>query len=118
MGSVKVYNKEEKIYKLLVPGQQSSNDGKTIVLSNVDPLAALAWKNQLFQFAAADLKSVMREFSRWYDLDVVYEGNVSQADEFTGKIPRSASVTTVVKVLNAYGIHVRLEGKNLVVSAK
>jgi len=118
VGSVKVYNREDKIYKLLVPGQQSSNDGKNIVLSSVDPLAAIAWKNQLFQFVGADLKSVMREFSRWYDLDVVYEGNISQADEFTGKIPRNADVKTVLKVLNAYGIRVRMEGKNLVVSAR
>lgn len=117
-GSVKVYNETEKIYKLLVPGQQSSNDGNTITLANVDPMAALAWKNNLFQFSGADLKSVMQEFARWYDVEVTYEGNISQTDEFTGKLPRNASIETVIKVLKAYGINVRLEGKKVIVKGE
>jgi ferric-dicitrate binding protein FerR (iron transport regulator) len=38
---------------------------------NVDVGDVMAWKNGLFHFENADMKTVMRQLSRWYDVEVV-----------------------------------------------
>jgi hypothetical protein len=54
----------------------SSNCGRKIRVSKADNIDdAIAWKNNVFQFGGADIKSVMRQFARWYDVEVTYEGN-------------------------------------------
>jgi len=43
----------------------------------------------------------MRQVGRWYDVNIVYKGKVEQ--QFIGKIPRQAQVSTVLKILESTG---------------
>jgi transmembrane sensor len=57
----------------------------------------------------------MRQLSRWYDLEVVYEKEVP-AVQFWGKISRSTSLSGVLKGLQDAGVHFRIEnGRRLIV---
>jgi len=113
-GSVKVFNAGRTA--LLKPGQQSvikSND-KLIVVSAADVETAIAWKQGLFRFRRADLKMVMNDFARWYNVQVVYEGKVPDV-AITGKVLRSADAAQVLKIVNKLGIKFKAEGQKIVV---
>ncbi|WP_343744192.1 FecR domain-containing protein [Chitinophaga sp.] len=102
---------------LLKPGQQaqfntSSSDIHIIQDANIDQ--AVAWRKGLFNFDHADLKSVMNELSRWYNVDVRYEGALPSRT-FRGKITRNLSLPEVLDVLQDVDIKFRMEGKTIVV---
>lgn len=112
-GSVKVNE------TLIKPGQQSILPHTQPALANAAVIDAdleltTAWVNGLFHFDKADIKTILRQVSRWYDLDVVFEGSVS-TDLFSGKIERSLPLTGIVNLLSSSNIKLRVEGKKLIV---
>jgi len=81
--------------KKLLPGQQAligSDAHISVANANVD--AAVAWKNGYFNFDHDNIQAVMRKLSRWYDMDVSFEGTPLK-DEFSGKIRRNVKVSKV-----------------------
>jgi len=101
---------------ILKPGQQAEVKAGEINVSNdADVQQAIAWKNGYFQFNREDLKAVMRQLERWYDVDVIYEGEIPKR-EFWGKIHRNTMATEVLKILEGYKIHFRIEGKKIIVT--
>ena len=56
----------------------------------------------------------MKQLSRWYDVDVVYTGNVS-AREFGGEISRESNLQQAVKILMESKVKCRIEGRKLIV---
>jgi hypothetical protein len=80
----------------------------------VDLKKVMAWKNGYFQFDKACLKSVLKQLSRWYDVEVVYEG-ANQPREFVGEIERDLSLSEVLRILEINKVHFTLEGKKLIV---
>jgi ferric-dicitrate binding protein FerR (iron transport regulator) len=119
-GMVKVIlpAKEGKLSaRFLQPGQQSgvTKDGQISVLNNADTEEVMAWKNGRFQFRSADIKSIFRQISRWYDVDVIYKGNVNL--HFTGQLKRDEYVSKVFEKLALTGeVHFKIEGKKIIVS--
>jgi hypothetical protein len=102
---------------ILSPGQQSqfNNEGNLKLLYNANVEAALAWKDGLFRFEDADIKTIMRQLSRWYAVDVVYEGNIP-AFPFMAKIPRDVPVSELLKLLELTNlVHFKIEGKTVTV---
>ncbi|MEO8404402.1 MAG: FecR domain-containing protein [Chitinophagaceae bacterium] len=101
----------------IVPGQQVNLnlEGDIEILSNVNVDAVSAWKDQTFYFASYNLKTIMRQLSRWYGTDVIYEGNISDLT-FSGIVNRNRNLSDVLKALELNGVHFRMEGKKLFVS--
>jgi hypothetical protein len=75
---------------------------------------AVAWKNGLFQFDQTDLKTIMRQVSRWYDVEVAYRGPVSTR-KFTGTMSRNVTLDHVLKVLALSDVHFKVEGRQITV---
>jgi ferric-dicitrate binding protein FerR (iron transport regulator) len=103
--------------RFLQPGQQSgiNKEGKISVLNNADTEEAVAWLNGHFQFKSSDLKTILRQISRWYDVDVVYNGNVNL--HFTGQLTRNDNVSKVFEKLALTGeVHFKIDGKRIIVS--
>jgi transmembrane sensor len=101
----------------LVPGQQSllMRDGRDMRVRNVDVEEAVAWKNGILQFRSEDIRSVMRKVARWYDVDVRYEGKIS--DHFSGAIYRDAEVSGLLRNMElTHTVHFRIEGRTITVS--
>ncbi|SEM82718.1 FecR protein [Mucilaginibacter gossypiicola] len=114
-GSVKIVR--NKIMGMLKPGQQAqlSSDGKLSVTDDADINAVMAWKNGQTLFVNEDIKTIMRQVSRWYDIDVEYQGDIP-ARLFTGGISRESNLSVLLKVLEINKIHFRAAGKKLIVT--
>jgi len=99
----------------LRPNQQAITKGGQIkIIDSVNPEEIIAWKEGYFRFDNSDIETIMSQFSRWYNIEVVYEGPIEK-HEFMGKITRSSSLDKVLKVLALGGIRYRLEGRKLTI---
>jgi hypothetical protein len=38
---------------------------------------SIAWVRGYFHFEEADMRSVMCQLTRWYDVEIVFDGNIS-----------------------------------------
>ncbi len=113
-GAVRV-SKQGKI-TLLKPGEQAIADGAAITVNkDVDPDKILAWKNGWFEFDNTDLATIMRQVSRWYDVDIVYEGKPT-SETYGGRISKNLPLSGVMHSLESNGIKFRLEGRKLYVN--
>jgi ferric-dicitrate binding protein FerR (iron transport regulator) len=102
---------------MLKPGQQVmvAADNNIRFNNGVDVEEAIAWKNGLFWFNGVDLPGIMRQLSRWYDIEVQYEGAIPQR-HFTGHVFRDLKLSEVLNILALSHVHFRLEGKKLIVT--
>ena len=101
----------------LVPGQQirvSYEQPEIQVVGDVDLEEEIAWKNDLFIFKGMDVKSIMREISRWYDIDVVYKGK-RNPETFSGIVSRKSNLSQVLKIMEEGGVRFEIEGRTIVV---
>ncbi len=81
----------------------------------IDSQDAISWKNGDFVFNDELITSVMKKISRWYDVEVVYSGNVPHT-RYVGKISRSENVSEVLKMLSlTKTIHFQVEGRRVTV---
>jgi transmembrane sensor len=114
-GSVKVV--KENSEAILKPGEQaviSNSAASKIQKILVETDEVLAWKNGDFDFGHSDIRSIMRQLSRWYDIDVVYEGQMPERS-FSGSMQRNMNLSAALRVLERSNIHFRMEGKKLIV---
>lgn len=114
-GAVKVMKGDKS--KVLTPGEQVKLDkqGGLTLDEKADVELAMAWKNGFTSFKSADIRSIMRQVERWYDIDVVYEGNVPERT-FSGGISRDANLSELIRLLEVSKIHFKIEGRKLTVT--
>jgi len=112
-GSVKI-NAGNSNTTVLRPGQQAQVGNQLKVVENANPDQVMAWKNGLFNFEGADIKTVLRQLGRWYDVEIVYKGEVPPK-KFGGEVSRQLTLAQVLRLLQKVGISYTLEGKKLVV---
>lgn len=112
-GSVKVHEGDNAV--IISPGEQAVETGRSLDIKkgvNVDEV--VAWKNGFFYFNKADVKTVMRQLSRWYDVDVIYKGVIPER-EFEGEMQRDLKLSQVLKLLSQNKINFEINGKQLIV---
>jgi transmembrane sensor len=114
-GKVKVSAAEGQ-QQTLLPGEQAqlAPTGQIKKINNVDMELAVAWKNGLTAFKSADIKSIMRQVARWYNVEVVYEGIIPQRS-FTGGVSRDAKLSELLHLLEVSKVHFRIEKNKVVV---
>ncbi|WP_343746436.1 FecR domain-containing protein [Chitinophaga sp.] len=114
--SGKVVVKHHEVSLPLAKGCQAALNRRTgqMTSSPVNTDEAVAWKNGRFIFNAAPMKEIMRQLSRWYNIDVAYAGEVNE--QFYAEIPRFANAAEALKILELTGkVHFRLEGQRVTV---
>jgi transmembrane sensor len=117
-GSVLVTSKALKSGIVLKPGQQARLDANQLNLGkDINTEEVIAWKNGRFQFNSADIKTVMRQVERWYDVDAVIKGDF-QSVHISGEMPRNLKLSQVAKILELSGIQIKMDGRNLLVAPK
>jgi len=102
--------------KLLAPGQQAqiqqaagvAGGGVIKVIDLEEMEDALAWKNGFISLNNSDIRSIMRILSRWYNIEVSYQGEMPDY-KFNGHFPRSGNISNVIKTLEYAGVHFKLE---------
>lgn len=114
-GSVAV--KKEAATAQLYPGQQASISATQTVfqIKTVDTDAAVAWKNGYFSFKDAGLQEIMRQASKWYDVEVVFEGKVPEV-QFSGEIGRGLTLNQFLSILEQTRIPYKITDKKLIFS--
>jgi transmembrane sensor len=103
-GSVMVADKKLK------PGQAYVNG--SITSTNI--AHDLAWKNGFFAFEDADINTIMRQLSRWYDVQVKYAEEIP-VGEFSGEIGRNLTLSQVMKVLSKVRINFKIENNTIII---
>lgn len=112
-GAVRVHG--PSAVRLVRPGEQATvNGGGKLSVARADMEEAVAWKDGMFKFNEATIDQVMRQLSRWYDVEVVYV-NDPPKDLFRGEMYRNVNVSKILKVLEASGVHFTVEGKKILV---
>jgi transmembrane sensor len=115
-GAVKVFTAKESV--LIEPGEQAvldKTDENSIAKRLVNINKETSWINGIFSFEGDDLKSVMRQVARWYDVNVIYVGPISE-EKYFGEISRSSKLSEVIKILELNNVHFDVAGKTIKVS--
>lgn len=127
------YQDENSVQTTLVSGAVSVTDGKgerklepgeqadwkpgapAPTVSKPDLEGVLGWKDGEFRFRKTNIASIMRQISRWYDVDVRYEGETPDF-RFTGIVSRKEYVNQLLDALELTGeIHFKTDGKTITV---
>lgn len=114
-GSVRVSRGREKY--AIIPGQQAvwKEDGVFNLNTDVDLEEVVAWKNGKFHFNNVDIKTIMRQIARWYDVDVEYE-NVAADTRLGGIVSRKQDIRQLLDYFEITGkVKFRVEGKKIIV---
>lgn len=115
-GSVKVSKAKEAV--LINPGEQAQvNPGGTISVVPANTESAVAWKNGMFSYKREDLRSVMRQIERWYDVDVQYEGKIPRT-LFTGKVHRNVSLSQALEIISYLDVRFEIDGRTVIVKSE
>lgn len=100
-GSVKVDALYALQSRVIRPGEEVLNADQQLLIRPADLKAAMAWKEGYFRFNNESLERIMNQVSRWYDVDVVYQGNRNQLASLTfwGIVSRDKNVSEVLKMI-------------------
>lgn len=100
---------------VITPGQQA------VVVNNKPTLnthpnlnEVMAWKNEEFIFNSFDVSTILRELSKWYDVDIEYKSTIPKG-HYSGIISRSNKLSQVLQILEAGGIEFQITKKKLIV---
>ncbi|PUZ29106.1 iron dicitrate transport regulator FecR [Chitinophaga parva] len=88
--------------QVLQPGYNASvsSNADQITVAKADLDQALAWKDGKFRFRDTNIQTIMRQVARWYDVEVQYQGDVSNL-AFSGLISRRQNAPELLRILEA-----------------
>ncbi|WP_109698802.1 FecR family protein [Chitinophaga deserti] len=99
----------------LRPAQQAvaGEDGQ-IAVQSADTEIATAWKDGYFRFRGTDIKTIMRQLERWYNIETEYQGDIQHL--FVADIPRDAQLEEILKLLEMTNrVHFVTNGRQVTV---
>lgn len=113
-GSLSVQSPQEK-KDLLKPGQQSVFiQGKTSIIA-ADIEETVAWKEGWFLFNRLELQAIVRQLSRWYNIDFDITGTIGNK-QFSGIVSKSNNISEVLKIMENTGVTFTLRNQKIYVS--
>jgi transmembrane sensor len=114
-GSISISNSANS--KILIPGEQAivKENDLTITIARPSLEDVLAWTKGNFSFHHQSISEILKQASRWYDIEVVYNGKKS-TKTFGGKLNREGSVHELLESLRIIsGIQYRIEGRRVTI---
>lgn len=115
-GSVKISTQKDANPQLLKPGQQAILKEDRIHLKNVDVQQTIAWKNGDFVFNGENLQGLMREIARWYNVEIIYKGEIPSSTGFVSTISRKKKITEILKAIELnQNVKFKIEGREVTV---
>lgn len=100
---------------ILKPWQQAIfGNSELSVVSNADIEEVMAWKNDRFMFNSKTVTEIMKEISRWYDVEVKYEGEPGK-ETFSAIVKRSSNVSQVLEIMKMGGMKFKVENRTITV---
>jgi transmembrane sensor len=100
--------------KIIRPGEQTITTNTESKTTKADIESTMAWKNGQFILKGTDLTQLLKQISRWYDVDI--EKNNKNANmKFRGSISRNVNLSTVIEALKYNGINCTLNKNKLTI---
>jgi transmembrane sensor len=116
-GSVRSSDTRSSQSSVLKPGDQFLTDEKNGLVKQVDTLSVIDWKNGEFIFHNENIRDIMREVTRWYDVEVIFADNAAGHETFSGSVSRYDNVSELLKTLQLTGrVHFDIEGRKIIVN--
>jgi len=115
-GSVKMSKGTASV--MLLPGQQGTvnQNGSSIKVQKADVEANMAWINGFFIFHDQSIVNIMKQVSRWYDVDIEYQDTQVQENEFGGTISKYKDIKELLDNIKLTGsIHYKIEGRRVII---
>lgn len=100
---------------MLKPGQQAQVTNADITIDkNADVQEVMAWKDGRFYFDGANIKTIMRQVEKWYNVEVEFKADIQ--DSFVANISRNENLSELLKVLQLTNlVHFKTEGNKITV---
>lgn len=112
-GAIRLSN--ETASTLLSPGEQGIITATGIEKKRVNINQEIAWKSGYFVFRNNTIQEIMRQISRWYNVQIAYSGDIPQGT-FGGTYSRSKDLEELLNGLELTGlVHFKIEGRTLIV---
>lgn len=102
---------------LLKPGQQAiiPNNSNNIKVADAKIDDVMAWKNGYFIFDDDNISGIMRKVSRWYDVEVEYQGNFDD-QHFGGTFYKTKGINELLSHFEKLGkLHFKITGRRITV---
>ncbi|NIG56791.1 FecR family protein [Chitinophaga sp. Cy-1792] len=106
-GAVKVAENNSPDVRKLSPNQQAVVNAGIVINNDVNIEEVMAWKEELLSFNEADIKTIMQEVGRLYNMKVVFQGKVPER-KFSGRFSRKTSLSVILSVLQKSGINFKV----------
>lgn len=102
-GQVYVYKGDKSVK--LAPGQQSlGTKNAGLIKREADVEAVLGWKNGYFMFDDQDVETVLRNISRWYDVDIYIRKEVSSKLKIGGAFSKKRDIEELLQYLEKLNV--------------
>ncbi|WP_342645402.1 FecR domain-containing protein [Mucilaginibacter sp. CSA2-8R] len=101
----------------LIPGEQGmiNTNGQNFTVKHVKVEDVVSWKDGSFNFENENIKTIMRQVSRWYDVDIAYEGTLAKQN-FGGSVSKFKDISFLLKTLELTGtVHFKTDGRRITV---
>ncbi len=105
--------------KRIVPGNKMVLDlaSGAMQVFPADLESATAWKNGYFYFKDENMKQILRDIGRWYDLEIAVIGTLPTG-AYSGSVDRNSSLKAVLAMLESVSdCTFKIEGHKLIVNA-
>lgn len=107
-GVVQIAAESQPEVMQLQPGEQSTLTATHLEKSRVSIASVVSWKEGLFSFHETELRVVMNQLSRWYDVKVEYQGTIPPTFYY-GAISRKETLSAVLDLLRQSGLNFRID---------
>lgn len=100
----------------LLPGQQAeTHNDKIRINDHADIEQVMAWKDGQFNYTGNDIKTIMKDIERFYDVEVEYKEEIPY--QFVAKISRDVPISSFLEKLEMTNlVHFKIQGKKIIVS--
>ncbi|WP_196938377.1 FecR family protein [Sphingobacterium pedocola] len=105
----------DDVSRSLRPGQQSLLQNNGLQVNNVNVRQFTAWKEGKFVFEEEPLENILKTLARWYDVEIVYQGDRSYGT-FTGSVGRYEHISGILdKIGFTQAVKFEIVGRRVIV---
>ncbi|MBL1409185.1 FecR family protein [Sphingobacterium faecale] len=117
-GEIILYHEKNNKSIRMKPGEQVMIADNRMHLDIVNSADAIAWRSGKFVFDNKSFKEVMNDLARWYDIKVIYEGEIPK-ESFFGDAYRNNNLGIVLEALQSSNIEYEMEAnRTLIIRGK
>lgn len=115
-GSVKMSQGKDSV--ILRPGNKAVYlPNEPMRLTTVNTELYTAWRHGQYIFMNESVENILKQLSRWYDIEVFYSNEAVKSVVFSGDVRKYENINTFLEAMEVLGgIHFKINGQILIVS--